>query len=96
MDKDLHVWLLEVNPGPDLKQTGRRLQGVVNRMLEDTVTVALENNSFFATPPKSTSIRHQTPLEMAQAAAANTGFEAIYADDWGTGGSSGGSKMTLY
>jgi len=100
----LHVWLLEVNPGPDLKQTGRGLQGVVNRMLEDTVTVALEKNRFFADAPSPSTKeepspstgRVATPLEAAQAAAKHTGFEAIYADDWGTGGASGGSKMTLY
>lgn len=96
------MWLLEVNPGPDLKQTGRRLQGVVNRMLEDTVTVALEKSRFFADAPSPSAKeepstgRGETPWEAAQAAAENTGFEAIYADDWGTGGASGGSKMTLY
>lgn len=41
------MWLLEANPGPDFKQTGKRLQGVVEQMLDATVTVALERDLAF-------------------------------------------------
>jgi hypothetical protein len=59
VDEDLHVWLLEVNPGPDFKQTGRKLQGVVGRMLADSVTVALDRG--LAPPPPTTPLPSPPP-----------------------------------
>lgn len=35
-------WLLEVNPGPDLKQTGTRLNGFMDRMLHDLLSITLD------------------------------------------------------
>jgi hypothetical protein len=44
VDSQLKVWLLEANPGPDFRQTGRRLERVVATMLDDSVTVALDRD----------------------------------------------------
>ena len=46
VDEDFHVSLLEVNPGPDFKQTGERLQGVVREMMEETVDICLGGVEF--------------------------------------------------
>jgi hypothetical protein len=36
------VYLLEVNPGPDFKQTGGRLRGVIEGLIEGMMDIALE------------------------------------------------------
>jgi len=41
VDDQWKVYLLEVNPGPDFKQTGKRLRGIVDRLMVDTVRAAL-------------------------------------------------------
>ncbi|KAA0167294.1 hypothetical protein FNF28_02826 [Cafeteria roenbergensis] len=38
---DLRPMLLEVNAGPDLKQTGGRLQGLISNLLDDTMETSL-------------------------------------------------------
>ena len=43
VDDDLNVVLLEVNPGPDFKQTGKKLQGVVKNMWEETLDLTIGN-----------------------------------------------------
>ena len=40
-----NVYLLEVNPGPDFKQTGSRLQGVIQNLMLATIDVALVRRS---------------------------------------------------
>jgi hypothetical protein len=43
VDKDWRVFLLEINPGPDFKQTGERLSPVIENLMGDTADVALLN-----------------------------------------------------
>ncbi|CAM9146537.1 unnamed protein product, partial [Phaeothamnion confervicola] len=39
VDENFQVWLLEANPGPDFRQTGRRLQHVIADLMDATVRV---------------------------------------------------------
>ena len=39
IDTELNTWLLEVNPGPDFKQTGKNLQNVIGTLMTDTVNI---------------------------------------------------------
>jgi tubulin---tyrosine ligase len=39
---DWQVYLLEVNPGPDFKQTGHRLEGVISRLMSNTILAVFE------------------------------------------------------
>jgi hypothetical protein len=41
VNDDWQVYLLEVNPGPDFKQTGSRLQTVIENLMNATIDVAL-------------------------------------------------------
>jgi hypothetical protein len=41
MDASWNVYLLEVNPGPDFKQTGTRLHAVIQDLMSATIDVAL-------------------------------------------------------
>ena len=43
VNNDWRTYLLEVNPGPDFKQTGERLSPVVENLMGDTADVALLN-----------------------------------------------------
>ncbi|RHY30657.1 hypothetical protein DYB32_004152 [Aphanomyces invadans] len=48
VDEDLRVWLLEVNPGPDFKQTGNRLQPLIQTLFEGMVDIVTD--TFFVKP----------------------------------------------
>jgi tubulin---tyrosine ligase len=41
VDNEWHVYLLEVNPGPDFKQTGNKLESVIANLMGSTIDVAL-------------------------------------------------------
>lgn len=43
VDNQWNVYLLEVNPGPDFKQTGKRLQKIVENLMGLTIDLALGN-----------------------------------------------------
>jgi hypothetical protein len=43
VDKNWQVFLLELNPGPDFKQTGERLSPIIENLMGDTADVALLN-----------------------------------------------------
>ena len=98
VDERLHVWLLEVNPGPDFKQTGAELQGVVARMLDASVTVALDRDLAASAPcpapatnaadPSAAPLPLLSALDEAKLRTRGTGFHAIYADNWQSGRSS--------
>lgn len=47
VDDRWQVYLLEVNPGPDFKQTGTRLEGAIENLMASTIDVALTD-----TPPR--------------------------------------------
>uniref|UniRef100_A0A7S2R7U3 Tubulin-tyrosine ligase n=1 Tax=Mucochytrium quahogii TaxID=96639 RepID=A0A7S2R7U3_9STRA len=48
IDPDWKVWLLEANAEPDLSKAGDRLQCVIDKILEDTLTTVVDQNPQFA------------------------------------------------
>jgi tubulin--tyrosine ligase len=48
VDADFKVWLLEANAEPDLKQTGTRLQFVIQDLVDDVVRLTVDENPNFA------------------------------------------------
>jgi tubulin---tyrosine ligase len=44
VDDAWNVYLLEGNPGPDFKQTGDRLQGVIGRLMQRTIEIVFEES----------------------------------------------------
>jgi len=65
VDEDLNVWILEVNCGPDMKNTGSRLDHVVSSFLEDVLSVTVDKyfakDDFYSTLPNTA-----TPATIAQ------------------------------
>lgn len=55
VDQDLRVSFLEVNPGPDFKQTGSKCQPVIDGLMHDTVE--LVSAEFFNAPARSTQFK---------------------------------------
>ncbi len=53
VDDSWNVWLLEVNCGPDFKNTGERLRHVIDNLVDDTITVGVD---------QLLGIRHDPPL----------------------------------
>ena len=43
VDESFGTSILEVNPGPDFKQTGDRLRGVISSLWEDTCSIVLDD-----------------------------------------------------
>ncbi len=39
-----HLWLLEANPGPDLRQAGFRLQWIVDELMEGISSICLDGD----------------------------------------------------
>ncbi|KAI9921301.1 hypothetical protein PsorP6_002690 [Peronosclerospora sorghi] len=70
VDEDFNVWLLEINPGPDLKQTGDRLHFVIRDLLAASLNVVTDN--FFTEKYHS---RTTNPEVVA--------FTKIYDQQWG-------------
>jgi len=67
VDEDYHVWLLEVNPGPDFKQTGKRLHYVIQDLVSGMVDIATDK--FFGL---ANAASENYP-----------GFNKVYDDAWG-------------
>jgi len=45
VDEDFVVYLLEVNPGPDFRQTGSKLSGIISGLMASTIDVAIGGKS---------------------------------------------------
>lgn len=45
VDEDFSVYLLEVNPGPDFRQTGDKLSGIISGLMASTIDVAISGKS---------------------------------------------------
>ena len=81
VDEDtLAVSLLEVNPGPDFKQTGQRLKVVIESLFEDTVKVSMDQLVRECTsPPASVGEFDRMTL--------------VYDKEWSTSKLQGGMKF---
>jgi hypothetical protein len=55
VDVNYSVHLLEVNPGPDFKQTGEKLSSVINELWKQTFSLIFEQNLLFYSEEKSFS-----------------------------------------
>ncbi|CEG40037.1 tubulin tyrosine ligase [Plasmopara halstedii] len=57
VDEKFNVWLLEINPGPDFKQTGDRLHFVIRDLLADTLSVV--TSEFFSEQERRSVESHE-------------------------------------
>jgi hypothetical protein len=81
LSDDYEVFLLEVNPGPDFKQTGSRLQKVIVSLWEHTCRVILDQDQ---------------GLEQQQGKRdGERGLIKVYEKEWSVGMMQGGGGMKL-
>jgi tubulin--tyrosine ligase len=79
VDEDLNTILLEVNPGPDFKQTGDRLKRVIADLMEQTCCLIFDEKDI--------------SNEESQWGRKNT-FHLVYDKQWSASALSGGG-MTM-
>ena len=67
VDENLQTYLLEVNPGPDFKQTGDTLKKVIEGLWDQTLQIVLDNNREVANLENLNTGRDYAFLEKATA-----------------------------
>jgi tubulin---tyrosine ligase len=55
MDETWQIYLLEVNPSPDLKQTGNRLRVVIEKFIHSTIDIVFQDHIAMSTPLDQTT-----------------------------------------
>jgi hypothetical protein len=94
LDSELRLSLLEVNPGPDFKQTGSRLKVVINNLWESTCRVILDGDG------DSDSDKSQSTTERGRESGTGIGSQIgslvkVYDKEWSVGMIKGtGMKLT--
>jgi tubulin---tyrosine ligase len=88
VDSDCNLHLLEVNPGPDFKQTGTRLQSVIVSLWENTCRVILDEQ------------QDQEPARKGEGHGQGLGERVgqlvkVYDKEWSVGMMQGGGGMKL-
>lgn len=82
VDSDYNLHLLEVNPGPDFKQTGIRLQGVIMDLWENTCRVILDDQ------------QQEQDQESGKGVEERIGqLVKVYDREWSVGTMQGGMKL---
>jgi hypothetical protein len=78
LDENLDVTLLEVNPGPDFKQTGDRLRNVIVNLYEQSISLVVDN-----------SIDNENDNFISK----SKDFSLVYDKEWSASKMKGGMKM---
>ena len=79
VDESLDVHLLEVNPGPDFKQTGGRLKGLIEALWENTLIVVVDGT--------------EERVEAGRKSGSSAGFSKVYDKEASISGLSGGMSL---
>lgn len=79
LDENLEVSLLEVNPGPDFKQTGDRLRNVIVSLYEQSISLVVDN-----------TIDNEDENLISK----SKDFSLVYDKEWSASNMKGGMKMT--
>lgn len=93
VDEDLNVHFLEVNPGPDFKQTGGRLRSVITQLWEQCARIVLDGQLLF--PVNDTVLSHQELDErLAKYWQEMTpDFTLVYSKEWSVSQLKGGMSL---
>jgi len=91
VDEDLKVHFLEVNPGPDFKQTGDRLQGLIGQLWEQINVIVFDTGlvhpSVMAGEKSHAEVDAALGPEWAQRA---KDFTMVYSKEWSAAKHKGG------
>lgn len=94
VDDDLRVHFLEVNPGPDFKQTGGRLQGLIARLWEQINVIVLDSGLIHPAVISSGKAHNQVDAELLPLWKSNApDFTMVYSKEWSAAKHKGGLKF---
>lgn len=85
MDDEFKVSLLEVNPGPDFKQTGDRLRSVIVQLWEQTISLIIDSEVF-----AKDSGFNQHQRQAAKPFVRAPDFSKVYSKEWSASQFKGG------
>lgn len=89
VDENLQTSLLEVNPGPDFKQTGDKLKTVIEELWEQTIQIVIDNNNDEKMVENLNSSRVYHCMEKA-----TKDFTCVYSKESSTSHLKGGMSFT--
>ena len=95
VDDSLGVHFLEVNPGPDFKQTGGRLQGLIARLWEQINVIVLDSGLIHPDITTSSEKSHaEVDTELASMWSQRApDFTLAYSKEWSAAKMKGGMKF---
>lgn len=85
VDESLHVHLLEVNPGPDFKQTGQRLRRVIVELFEQTCALVVDTDILEGNIP----VTDDFPVDKSS----SRDFVKVYDKEWSAANIKGGMRL---
>jgi hypothetical protein len=94
VDDALNVSLLEVNPGPDFKQTGSRLHSVISDLWEQTCQIVIDSDIFVKGSDASLHRDSACMNTDSVFEKATRDFTLVYAKEWSASQLQGGMKLT--
>lgn len=89
VDEDMNVSLLEVNPGPDFKQTGDRLHTVIEDLWEQVFRLVIDMNLLSGEDDCSSNRDLQQWIKNFA-----PDFTMVYSKQWSVASMKGGFSMT--
>jgi tubulin--tyrosine ligase len=91
VDEDLQVHFLEVNPGPDFKQTGNRLQGLISQLWEQISTIVVDSGLIHPSVTSGEKSHAEVDAELGPQWAQNAkDFTLVYSKEWSAAKHKGG------
>lgn len=91
VDESFQVHLLEVNPGPDFKQTGGRLKDVIFQLWENICTIVIDKNIEVSTLKEIEEEKESTGIEISTEVP--SGMTCVYSKEWSASKLEAGMKM---
>ena len=93
VDESFDVHLLEVNPGPDFKQTGERLKNVIYQLWEQTSCLVFDCQEAGAVV-NDQGVGDGTALKTPVDRALPTDMTLVYSKEWSASKIQGGMKIS--
>lgn len=97
IDNEFNVSLLEVNPGPDFKQTGDRLSGVIVSLWEETLRLVVDSGLISGSIRQSDDRLSHTEIDDHLheniLSTMNNNFSMVYSKEWSVSQLKGGMSF---
>lgn len=86
IDENMKVHLLEINPGPDFKQTGGRLRELIENLWDQTLRIVIDKDALTENSEKSAQ-------ELLQKNGLVLDYTLVYSQKWSVASIKGGMKV---